>query len=91
MSLGQSDLALLDIAAGHFGHVKLLTDSEVEFTFPREIAILADNFLRRHMSAPADNFTPGETAENTFGAQGESGIQGNFDDLSTFMVSVRIV
>lgn len=90
MSSGQSDLALLDIAAGHFGHVKLLTASEIEFTFPKEIAILADKFLRRHMSAAAISSISSETGDSTSGVHGESDIQRNFDDLSTFMVCITL-
>ncbi|KAL1879054.1 hypothetical protein Plec18167_004351 [Paecilomyces lecythidis] len=89
MSSGQSDLALLDIAAGHFGHVKLLTASEIEFTFPKEIAILADKFLRRHMSAAAISSMSSETGDSTSGVHGESDIQRNFDDLSTFMIGLE--
>lgn len=47
LSSVHSDLALLDIATGHFGHVKLLTASELEFTFPREIATLAYDVVQR--------------------------------------------
>lgn len=43
----QSDLALLDIVAGHFGHIHILTSSHVTFTFAREVAGLANDTVQR--------------------------------------------
>jgi hypothetical protein len=37
----QSDLALLDMAAGHFAQMQVLTSSLLSFPFAREIASLA--------------------------------------------------
>jgi hypothetical protein len=37
----QSDLALLDIAAGYFGQMEFVTSSEVSCSFGRDIAALA--------------------------------------------------
>jgi hypothetical protein len=37
----QSDVALLDIAAGHFGHMEFMTSNELAFPFTREIAAMA--------------------------------------------------
>lgn len=45
-----SDLALLDIVAGHFGRVHLLTSSQVSFTFPREVAGVASEAVRKAVS-----------------------------------------
>ncbi|CAI7580127.1 unnamed protein product [Penicillium pancosmium] len=42
-----SDLALLDLAAGHFAKVHFLTSSEVSFIFAREVADLANKAVRR--------------------------------------------
>lgn len=42
-----SDLALLDLAAGHFAKVHFLTSSQVSFTFAREVAGLANKAVRR--------------------------------------------
>lgn len=42
-----SDLALLDLAAGHFAKVHFLTSSQVSFVFAREIAGLANKTVRR--------------------------------------------
>ena len=36
-----SDLALIDMVAGHFAHLDLATSSDMSFPFPREIAALA--------------------------------------------------
>ncbi|BCS23676.1 fungal specific transcription factor domain-containing protein [Aspergillus puulaauensis] len=37
-----SDLALLDIASGHFGHIYHLTSSHVSFSFPRDAIRIAE-------------------------------------------------
>lgn len=37
-----SDLALLDIASGHFGHIYHLTSSHVSFSFPRDAISIAE-------------------------------------------------
>jgi hypothetical protein len=37
----QSDVALLDSAAGHFGHIEFITANEQAFPFTREVAALA--------------------------------------------------
>ncbi|KAE8141779.1 hypothetical protein BDV38DRAFT_268086 [Aspergillus pseudotamarii] len=42
----ESDLALLDLAAGHFAKVHFLTSSQVSFTFAREIVGLANKAVR---------------------------------------------
>ncbi|CAI7605848.1 unnamed protein product [Penicillium manginii] len=43
----ESDLALLDLAAGHFAKVHFLTSSQVSFIFAREVAGLANKAVRR--------------------------------------------
>lgn len=43
----QSDLALLDIAAGHFANIHFLTSAQVSFTFPREIASVANKAVKK--------------------------------------------
>jgi hypothetical protein len=42
-----SDLALLDLAAGHFAKVHFLTSSQVTFVLAREVAGLANKTVRR--------------------------------------------
>lgn len=44
--LAQSDLALLDISAGHFGHLEHITSSTIAFHFPRDSVALASKFVR---------------------------------------------
>lgn len=39
----QSDLALLDVAAGYFGQMEFVTGSKFSFPFARDIAALARN------------------------------------------------
>ncbi|KAJ0418340.1 fungal-specific transcription factor domain-containing protein [Aspergillus carlsbadensis] len=46
----QSDLALLDIGAGHFGHVHLLTSFKVSFSFPRDVARVAQRAARKALT-----------------------------------------
>ncbi|KAJ6024475.1 fungal-specific transcription factor domain-containing protein [Penicillium herquei] len=48
-----SDLALLDLAAGHFAKVHFLTSSQVSFIFAREVAGLANKAVRRASRAGA--------------------------------------
>lgn len=43
-----SDLALLDVCAGHFGHVDFVTSSEISFPFAKESASLAYKVVRAH-------------------------------------------
>lgn len=37
----RSDTALLDVAAGYFGHMDIVTGSELSFPFARDVAVLA--------------------------------------------------
>lgn len=37
----QPDVALLDVVAGHFGHMEFITSSELTFPFPKEVSALA--------------------------------------------------
>lgn len=50
----QSDLALLDVAAGHFGHVHLFTSSVMSFPFCREVAFVADKAIKKAASKKTD-------------------------------------
>lgn len=43
----QSDVALMDIAAGHFAHMEFITSSELAFPFTREVADLARRTVKR--------------------------------------------
>ena len=43
----QSDMALLDIGAGHFGQVHHLTSGHVSFQFPREVSAFANKAIKR--------------------------------------------
>ncbi|KAJ5921594.1 fungal-specific transcription factor domain-containing protein [Penicillium verhagenii] len=50
-----SDLALLDLAAGHFARVHFLTSAQVSFTFAREVVGLANKAVRRTALAIPNN------------------------------------
>ncbi len=43
----QSDVALLDMVAGHFAHMEFVTSSELAFPFTREVAILARSTVKK--------------------------------------------
>ena len=46
-STAESDVALLDTCAGHFGYLDYVTSSELAFPFVKESAALARNTIRR--------------------------------------------
>ena len=48
----RSDIALLDIVAGHCGRLELITDMELSFSFPRELAMLARHAINRPPTPP---------------------------------------
>lgn len=48
----QSDVALLDVITGHFGHMGFVTSSELRFGFAREAAALAHATVRRARQSP---------------------------------------
>ena len=41
LSTARSDIALLDVIAGHFAHMEFVTGSELNFPFARNVAALA--------------------------------------------------
>ena len=45
-STARADIALLDVAVGHFGNVELVTESEMSFPFVREVAGIAYRVVR---------------------------------------------
>lgn len=49
------DLALLDISAGHFGHVEHTTDAEVAFHYPRDTAALCSRIIKTSWSVETAN------------------------------------
>jgi hypothetical protein len=48
-----SDLALLDIGAGHFAGLEFATDSEISVPFVREVATLARDAIKYARSDPS--------------------------------------
>jgi hypothetical protein len=59
----QSDVALLDVVAGHFGHMDFITSSELAFPFTTEVAALARATVKKAKSkCNATNLPP--TAES---------------------------
>ena len=51
----QSDVALLDVITGHFGHMDFLTSSELRFSFAREAAALALAAVKKAKDKPFQN------------------------------------
>ncbi len=45
-STARADIALLDVAVGHFGNVEIATESELSFPFVREVASIAYRVVR---------------------------------------------
>jgi hypothetical protein len=43
----QSDIALMDMIVGHFGHLGFLSAQEMAFSFPRKIVMLASTTVRK--------------------------------------------
>ncbi len=43
----QSDIALLDIGAGHFGQIHHLTSGRLSFRFPRQVSMLASKAVEQ--------------------------------------------
>lgn len=52
-----SDLALLDMVAGHFGHMEFITTSELSFPFAREAASLARKVVKTAAEPVSENLT----------------------------------
>ena len=42
----RADIALLDVAVGHFGNVEIATESQISFPFVREVAGIAYSVVR---------------------------------------------
>ena len=43
----RADVALLDVAVGHFGDMEIVTESEMSFPFVREVASIAYHVVRK--------------------------------------------
>lgn len=47
-----TDVALLDVAVGHFGHLEVITESEISYPFAREIASIAYETVKKYIDRP---------------------------------------
>ncbi len=56
----QSDLALMEMVAGHFAHMEYVTSSELSFPFTREVSALARQTVKDAMErgSPTTLVTP---------------------------------
>lgn len=62
----QSDLALLDIASGHFAHIYHLTASHVSVSFPRDAIRIAERAVQVAKAEEGENVERGnETSLST--------------------------
>lgn len=64
------DVAMLDIAVGHFGHLEVLTDSELAYPFTREVAALAYWAAKKAAPATATSTCPTSPIAPTASRQG---------------------
>lgn len=63
----QTDIALLDIAVGHFGHLEVITESELSYPFAREIASIAYQTVKKYherLNTPKRPDTPSEAVSS---------------------------
>lgn len=60
LSTAQSDIALLDIIAGHFAHMEFVTGSELKFPFARNVAALARQTVDKASQASSPILHGGE-------------------------------
>lgn len=65
LASAKSDIALLDIGAGHFGQIHCLTSEHVDFQFPREVSVLAYKAVKRAAANPADGATASTSPPNS--------------------------
>lgn len=59
-SSSSSDVAALDVAVGHFGHLEVITATELTYPFAREVARIADRTVRGQKVKPSTPATPTE-------------------------------
>lgn len=62
----QSDVALLDIAAGHFGNMEFMTSNELAFPFTREVAAMARTTVKTAKERPATGSTASDSIVTDF-------------------------
>lgn len=73
LSTTESDIALLDTCAGHFGYMEYTTSSELSFPFVRESAALARATIKRAREIQSERNTAGiQSRANDFMESGES-------------------
>ena len=61
----RSDVALMDVIVGHFGHMEVITFSEISFPFVREVASLAYNMVKKTEDRTAASNTEAPTLGET--------------------------
>ncbi|KAJ9614387.1 hypothetical protein H2200_002523 [Cladophialophora chaetospira] len=56
------DVSMLDIAVGHFGHLEVITASDLSYPFARELARIAYQTVKRCSGAPSGRTRPATPA-----------------------------
>ncbi|KEF57046.1 uncharacterized protein A1O9_07236 [Exophiala aquamarina CBS 119918] len=75
-----SDVAFLDIAVGHFGHLEVLTSSELRYPFAREVARLAYTTVKNHNRTSMGSTNPKTPANHSLRAPEFDASEVNFAD-----------
>jgi hypothetical protein len=78
----QSDVALLDIAAGHFAHLEFMTSNELAFPFTREVAAMA----RATVKAAKERLTTEGTTSDSSWAELIQPNSESWNDVSGIML-----
>ncbi|OAG42085.1 hypothetical protein AYO21_03539 [Fonsecaea monophora] len=91
LSSARSDVALLDVAAGYFGHMEFVTSSELNFPFARDVATVARQTVTKALKTdvPAstgadDGFSLANDVDIPFGDIFCASQDFNLDDWSVF-------
>ena len=64
LSSARSDVALLDVIAGHFGHMDFVTSGELSFPFARHVATLARQIVQNAPQTVDNSITTEHTSLN---------------------------
>ncbi|KIW98761.1 uncharacterized protein Z519_00424 [Cladophialophora bantiana CBS 173.52] len=89
----RSDVALLDVAAGYFGHIEFITAEELSFPFARDVASVARQTVNKAsktdvpaITSAEDGFSLATDADIPFSHIFSASQDFNLDDWSVFSV-----
>lgn len=75
-----SDVAALDVVVGHFGHLEMLSASEISYPFAREIARIAYEIVKKN----AATIIPTSSLSGEEASALASGTAYNFNEVRLF-------